>query len=81
MNHQEVVLITGTSTGIGRLMAETCARKLAKDTRFSPPCETPLAETRLIAPTYVLWRRRKVSPLTSSNPLMAAFPRGWTVPS
>lgn len=27
MNHQEVVLITGTSTGIGRLMAETCARK------------------------------------------------------
>ena len=27
MNTQEVVLITGTSTGIGRLMAETCARK------------------------------------------------------
>ena len=27
MDTQKVVLITGTSTGIGRLMAETCARK------------------------------------------------------
>jgi NAD(P)-dependent dehydrogenase (short-subunit alcohol dehydrogenase family) len=27
MDTQQVVLITGTSTGIGRLMAETCARK------------------------------------------------------
>jgi NAD(P)-dependent dehydrogenase (short-subunit alcohol dehydrogenase family) len=27
METQKVVLITGTSTGIGRLMAETCARR------------------------------------------------------
>jgi NAD(P)-dependent dehydrogenase (short-subunit alcohol dehydrogenase family) len=65
MDTQKVVLITGTSSGIGRLIAETCARKgyavfasmrsiVGRNAAHSAALRTP-------------WLRQKVSPFLSSN--------------
>lgn len=64
MDMQKVVLITGTSTGIGRLIAETCARK--GYTVFASMRHL-VGRNAAHVPPYAPWLRQKVSPCTSSN--------------
>jgi len=55
MNSKQVVLITGSSTGFGRLFADTLARK---GTPFSRRCVNPVAAMPRMPPKSVRLRKK-----------------------